>query len=62
VQQRLAGIRDERLFFPMIADMPENMNQFQFVQRFGGVGAPAYVAEVKEIEARVARLPLYREP
>ncbi len=62
VQQRLAGSHEEALFFPKIADMPENMNSSQFRQRFGGVGAPAYVREIREIEARIARLPLYREP
>jgi len=61
VQKRLAGTHDARLFFPVVKDLPENMNQSQFEQRFGGVGQPAYIKEVREIEARIAGLPLYRE-
>lgn len=60
VQERLAGSNDERLFFPTVKDLPEFMNQSQFERRFGGVGHPAYVEQVKAIEARVAALPLYR--
>jgi hypothetical protein len=61
VQKRLSGSHDEHQFYPEAKDFPENMNQSQFEQRFGGVGAPAYIAEVREIEARIAALPLYRE-
>jgi hypothetical protein len=60
VQERLAETRDERLFFPEVKDLPEFMNTAQFERRFGGVGHPAYIKQVKEIEARVAALPLYR--
>jgi hypothetical protein len=61
VQKRLAGTRDARLFFPAVQDLPEFMNQSEFERRFGGVGQPAYIEQVREIEARIARLPLYRE-
>lgn len=61
VQEKLAGSHDERLFFPAVKDLPEFMNPTQFERRFGGVGQPAYVKQVREIEARIARLPLYRE-
>ena len=61
VQKRLAGTHDARLFFPAVKDLPEFMNQARFEQRFGGVGQPAYVRQVQEIEARIASLPLYRE-
>jgi len=60
-QEKLAGTHDERLFFPMVKDLPEFMNKSQFEKRFGGVGQPAYIKQVREIEGRVARLPLYRE-
>ena len=61
VQKRLAGSHDEHLFYPEVQDFPENMNQSQFEQRFGGVGQPAYSEEVRKIEARIAHLPLYRK-
>ncbi len=60
-QEKLAGTHDERLFFPVVKDLPEFMNASQFERRFGGIGQPAYIEQVKEIEARIARLPLYRE-
>lgn len=60
IQARLAGMTDERLFFPRVSDLPEFMNSAQFERRFGGVGQPAYVNQVREIEARIGRLPLYR--
>ena len=47
--------------FPKVKDLPEFMNPAEFKRRFGGVGEPAYVEQVKEIEARVAALPLYRD-
>jgi len=61
VQKKLAGTHDEGLFFPVVKDLPEFMNQSQFEKRFGGVGQPAYIKQVREIEGRIARLPLYRE-
>ena len=61
LQVKLAGSRDEQLFFPKVKDLPEFMNPAEFKRRFGGVGEPAYVEQVKEIEARVAALPLYRD-
>ncbi len=61
VQEQLAGITDERPFFPEVSDLPEFMNSAQFERRFGGVGQPAYVRQVREIEARIGRLPLYRK-
>ncbi|MBU1666416.1 MAG: hypothetical protein KKG92_13620 [Gammaproteobacteria bacterium] len=61
VQKKLAGTHDEGLFFPVVKDLPEFMNQSQFEKRFGGVGQPAYIQQVREIEGRIARLPLYRE-
>lgn len=61
VQKKLAGTHDEQLFFPLVKDLPEFMNQAQFEKRFGGVGQPAYIKQVREIEGRIAKLPLYRE-
>jgi len=61
VQEMLAGTHDARLFFPEVKDLPEFMNPSQFERRFGGVGQPAYVKQVRAIEARIAALPLYRK-
>jgi hypothetical protein len=61
MQQRLAGVRDAKVFLPVILDLPEFMNQAEFQRRFGGVGQPAYQKMVEQIEARVAGVPLYRD-
>jgi hypothetical protein len=58
LQARLAGALSEADLLPPVADLPEDMQDPQFVQRFGGIGAPAYRALMADIEARLDRLPL----
>lgn len=60
LQAALADVKDAAAFFPRVDDLPEFMGQAEFQRRFGGVGAPAYQAMAKKIEARIAALPLYR--
>ncbi len=58
LQARLAaGLSDDDLL-PVVSDLPEDMPEAAFQRRFGGVGAPAYQAMLREIEARLDRLPL----
>ena len=45
---------------PPWADLPSDMTETQFKQRFGGVGDVAYVAMLAEIERRVDALPVLR--
>ena len=59
MQQRLAGVADAKVFFPVVRDLPEFMRQAEFQRRFGGVGQPAYQRMVEQIEARIAEVPLY---
>jgi uncharacterized protein YfiM (DUF2279 family) len=61
VQARLAGVRDANVFLPAIDDLPESMQQAEFERRFGGVGQPAYQKMLRQIEARIAKTPLYAE-
>lgn len=61
MQGLLAGVREEGVFFPRVDDLPEFMSQAEFRRRFGGVGAPAYQALVKNIEERIAALDIYRQ-
>jgi uncharacterized protein YfiM (DUF2279 family) len=49
----------EPAFFPEVADLPEYLSEAQLQARFGGVGAPAYEAQLAEIRRRVAALPLH---
>ncbi len=53
------GVREEDILPPW-ADLPEFMSEPEFRRRFGGVGEPAYVAMMAEIERRVDALPVWR--
>jgi hypothetical protein len=59
-QNTLAALRDERGFFPHLADLPEGMSEAEFRRRFGDVGSPAYERMVGEIDRRIDAIPLYR--
>jgi len=57
-QARLArGVADDDLL-PAVHDLPEDMQEHEFRRRFGGVGAPGHLALLREIEARLDKLPL----
>lgn len=60
-QTRLAGTRDSTLYFPGVSDLPEFLPDAEFRRRFGGPDAPAYQYMLREIDRRIADLPLYRE-
>jgi hypothetical protein len=60
LQAALSGPLTESDFMPDVRDLPEFMPEAEFKRLFGGVGAPAYVKMMAEIEARVAARPLYR--
>ncbi len=47
-------------FMPRAEDLPEFMAEPEFLRRFGGVGAPAYLHQMAEIERRVGALPVLR--
>ncbi|NRA71363.1 MAG: hypothetical protein HRU24_10085 [Gammaproteobacteria bacterium] len=55
----LANITQESVFFPIIIDLPEGFSEQAFNQQYGGVNAQPYQAMMSEIDARIARLPLY---
>jgi hypothetical protein len=57
-QARLARGLTEADLLPDVSDLPEYMSTAELQRRFGGVGAPAYQAMLREIEARLDRLPL----
>ena len=60
LQARVApGVTDDDLM-PAWADLPEFMPEADFVRRYGGVGAPPYLAMMGEIESRVGALRLFR--
>lgn len=59
--QRLlaSGVQDADLL-PEVKDLPEFMQEAEFKRRYGGIGAPAYTKMMKDIEQRIADLPLYQ--
>lgn len=59
IQRLMAGGAREELFFPPVADLPENLSQAEFEGRFGHIGSAAYQAMVREIDARLDRCPAY---
>lgn len=61
VRDQLAGIAKDSALAPAFGDLPEFMPEAVFVRRFGAVGSPAYLAQIAEIERRLARHPLYRD-
>ena len=60
LQAALAGGVKDADLMPRWKDLPEFMNEAEFVQRYGGVGAPAYEEMLAEIDRRVAELSVLR--
>jgi hypothetical protein len=60
LQSVLAKGVNESDVMPAWADLPEFMPEAEFKQRYGGVGAPGYLAMLAEIDKRVSALPALR--
>ena len=60
VQALLAPGPREADLLPALDDLPDVMPEAEFLRRFGGVGAPAYEAQLAEIDRRLLELPLLR--
>ncbi len=60
VQAALAAVQKDGELMPPWQDLAEFMDEANFVKRYGGVGAPAYEAQLQEIDRRVAALPVLR--
>lgn len=61
VRAYLTGLTNDAALTPSFADLPEFMPEAVFVRLFGGIGSPAYLKQVAEIERRLAQHPLYRQ-
>jgi hypothetical protein len=61
LQRSMAAGATEDQLMPATDDLPEHMAASEFTRRFGGIDSPAYRRLMADIEARIARLPLYRE-
>jgi hypothetical protein len=59
LQELLAGNPMELLFFPIVADLPENIPRDQFEQLYKGVDSAKYNSVVAEIDRRIGSCPAY---
>ena len=60
LQKAMSEITDYHDFMPDPTQLPENMYESEFKQRFGSINSPAYKKMVRHIEAQVASLPIYQ--
>lgn len=61
-QQMLGSPLKEETFLPDFNDLPERLTEQEFQQAYGSVSSPAFAAVLTEIETRLARVPLFRQP
>lgn len=60
LQQTLAGLDSELLFFPSIDGLPEGFDKQAFKQRYQQVDSEAYKAQLQDIQRRIDELALYQ--
>lgn len=60
LQAALAAVKKDGELMPAWQDLAEYMDEASFLKRYGGVGAPAYEAQLQDIDRRVAVLPVLR--
>ena len=59
MQKAMSGIKDYSDFMPDPRDLPEHMNEAEFKQRFESIDSPVYQEILKQIDARIAAMPIY---
>jgi hypothetical protein len=59
LQRRVAQVIGDAGLLPKVSDLPEFLSESEFKRRYGGVGAPAYNAMMRDIQQRLSALPLY---
>jgi uncharacterized protein YfiM (DUF2279 family) len=59
LQKTMSEIHDYRDFMPDPTHFAEHMNEAEFKQRYGSTSSSTYLQVVKDIEARIAALPIY---
>lgn len=60
IQKAMTEITDYSDFMPDPTHFPEHMDEAEFKKRYGSIKSAAYKAVVKEIDAQVAGLPIYK--
>jgi hypothetical protein len=59
IQKVMSKIKDYSDFMPDPRDLPENMNEAEFKQRFESVNSPVYQEISRQIDERIAATPIY---
>jgi hypothetical protein len=60
LQNILAANTDEETFFPSIKGLPEGLSKKEFNQKFTEVDSPEYLKMVRNINLRIAALPIHQ--
>jgi uncharacterized protein YfiM (DUF2279 family) len=60
LQQHIANIKDYTTFMPEVRDLPENMNDIVFKQKYQSVYSPNYQKMLEKIDQRISALPIYQ--
>jgi hypothetical protein len=60
LQQRAAAAREEGEFMPAVDNLPEGMQEPDFIRRFASRDSDAYAKVAAEIEARLDRCALFQ--
>ncbi len=60
LQQHIANIKDYTTFMPEVRDLPENMNDTVFKQRYQSVYSANYQKMLEKIDQRISALAIYQ--
>ncbi len=61
LQKLMAKIKDYRDFMPEVRDLPENISDKVFKNKFGSVYSESYLLMLKKIDSRITALPIYSQ-
>ncbi|MGZ8923151.1 MAG: hypothetical protein ACXW0M_07320, partial [Methylosarcina sp.] len=57
----MSAIKSYSDFMPDPRDLPEKMDAAEFERLYGGINSPKYKEILKQIDARIAAMPIYQE-
>ncbi|MGZ8094649.1 MAG: hypothetical protein ACXWUD_00245 [Methylosarcina sp.] len=61
IQKAMSAIKSYSDFMPDPRDLPEKMDAAEFERLYGGINSPKYKEILKQIDARIAVMPIYQE-
>lgn len=59
IQKKMSKIKDYTAFMPEVRDLPENMSEKIFKQKFGSISSIKYQKMLEKIDQRIAKLAIY---